>query len=516
MKQFGQTAFIVGYLVFFSGCSGQANPPQDQKAQALVNSLSANCGSKSCPCSSPIGLIASGSEVTAYTSATVSCGQACRSVAVSLKCNDGKFDKDISSLQFSCSVDVCPACVLGDNLIAEGTNITTYNQSVVDCGDTCSDHQTSRLCSSGTLSGDATYDQVNCQPAFCACELPDKTGFLTLGGSMTFYSTNKPACGTSCTSLSQNRTCVSKGSGSSRTFSWSGDTKYSFGTCTEPDPATCVCKLGNGLPTLGNGGFVTLSSVAKSSCIPCSNHPSRNIKCVDGKLYDADSGAVVTNTQPYIYQCQQTECLACSIPNYGTLDDGSSITLFSQNSMSCAEDPKSFTYTLSCSKKNLSVNGKSYDPLTMVLPKVWYTSMSSTCVGCKTAWGVIFPVGTQITAFKTGSSVFGGSCGQPCSSQEMTCLPSGSFTGDPSYNLQACPQTCNQEGGGAPPRGCLLPWQNSFVTPGTKIPMWKKKIVGCGDSCFNHFKVGVCQIETGTFDAGFSYIYPACTEVCPK
>ena len=118
----------------------------------------------------------------------------------------------------------------------------------------------------------------------------------------------------------------------------------------------------------------------------------------------------------------------------------------------------------------------------------------------------------------SGSGNVVNECGQGCKSAVRKCLDDGTWEGDDQYfvdfTLQACPNDCSDEGGGAPPRVCLLPWQNSYVTPDSVVPMWKKKTVGCGESCQDHFKLGRCEMSTGTFDAGFEYIYPSCTQVC--
>lgn len=504
---------ILTAVIMLSGCTGSVTPAQNKTAQALSIKAASDCSAGQCSCDSPTGPFASGASVTVYSTAQVACGQTCDTQALSIKCNNGVWSQDITKLNFACSVAACSACALGINLINDGGSMTAYNTAQVDCGDTCAAHTLTRVCNNGVLSGDGSYNQTNCQPSSCECQLPDNTGFLTLGGAMKFYSTTQAACGQTCDSLSQIRTCGSQGTGASRTYSWSGQSSFKYSGCTNPDPKVCQCTLPNNLGTIATGQSIMLSSSPTAQCTPCAQLAGENVTCAAGALVDsATKLAANPASKGYVYTCVDQGCTQCLIPGYGSINSGTTLTLFSAQSYGCGVLPSTVTYNFSCNGTTLRRDGL---PYTASGTPTWYTSLNSNCVGCVSPWGEAYPTGTPVTMYKV--NVFAsGSCGQSCSSQVRTCLASGSFDGDSTFSQQQCyASTCSQQGGGAPPRTCLLPWQNSFVTPGAQIPMWRKKTVACGDSCQNYFKLGTCQISTGTFDAGFAYIYPACTEVCP-
>jgi hypothetical protein len=714
MSRFEGFCLMLTAVAMLSGCTGQVSQPQNQQAQQASAVIAQQCAKGQCPCNSPIGSIASGSNVIVYDTNNVSCDDTCSSHGTTVTCTNGKFSQDVSQMSFTCDVSQCVACTLGSNLIPNNETVTLYNTNVVDCGLSCQDAKEERTCFNGTLSGDTSYNQTNCVPRVCDCRLPDNTGSVTLNGTATLYSAQTAACGQTCSQIAQVRTCESQGTGDSRTFFWSGSSSFQYTTCQEasgcactlpnnlgqinngqtynlsataqvpcgqtcdsqnvtvacnngvltqvsngavvniattnlkyectvancqlcqvnaqisvpngqtytfynasssacgqqcsdisevrtcvngtfngntsysypscstrlckcalPDNSSetipvgqsivlysalrpqcgqtcpgisqsftcteqlnngvytyvfpgssgyqhstcgpaqgCSCPMPAGIPAISDGKTTTLSSVQQATCpTACSQTPSITVTCVGGVLQNTADNSIVNINAPgfqYPYQCQDAVCTDCPLPGYGSIPNNSTITLYSKATLDCGDNINLLTYSFSCQASVLYQNGVVYTPPNGT-PPTWYTSITPNCTGCPFA-GLTIAQGATVWAYK-GSGNAGNTCGQGCKSQQQTCN-NGVMSGDPSYNMSSCSSNCSQEGGGAPPRLCLLPWQNSFVTPDAQIPMWSRNTVPCGDSCQNYFKVGKCQMATGTFDVGFQYIYQSCTELC--
>lgn len=167
--------FRTNFTWYFSGASASASIPYTvtcgpPPANATGTACSFSCnsgyiwdGASGCiaaPCNLPWGgTIASGSNVTAYSSSSVSCGSTCSSQTRT--CTNGTLSGTYTKQ--SCSVSSCASCNLPwGGTIASGSSITAYS---TDCG-TCSTSQT-RTCTNGTLSG--TYTNQSCSPVCSNC-----------------------------------------------------------------------------------------------------------------------------------------------------------------------------------------------------------------------------------------------------------------------------------------------------------------------------------------------------------
>lgn len=516
--KFFKISFVSSIMaIAFASCSGQVNKTQNLDAQKIAAQTADACAQNMCPCSYPGGTVASGSQVSVYDASVVNCGDTCAPHMSQVTCTNGKFSKDVSALSFSCQVGSCTACSLGNNLISNNAQVTTYKVNQLDCGQSCEDFKLVRTCANGVLSGDPAYQYTTCQPSTCSCRLPDNSGSLTLGGSMNFYSTQNAACGVSCASQMQSRTCGSTGTGSGRVFSFSGSASYQYTSCKDADPSTCQCTLPNGLGTLGNGGTFVLNTLQTATCQTCAQlGQALTVKCTGGVLQDPSLNTINIATTPYKYLCTQSACVDCVLPGFAPgVGDGKSIYLYTHATYDCGVSPSLDAHSFACSAGKLTRDGSPYDPTKdPSAPSAYYTNSTSSCVGCTTPWGATISVGTNVKAYRFSGAVVDG-CGKSCSYTTLTCVSQATLTGDTSYTMSSCQTACNTTGGGAPPKACLLPWQNSFVTPDSLVPMWSKKTVTCGDSCQNYFKLGKCSLSTGTFDAGLKYIYPSCTELCP-
>ncbi len=434
--------------------------PISSAQQDLAAEKENKCAQNECPCETPLGNIAHNGIIDIYDVSEVQCGQSCEANKSSFVCVNSKLypeslavgsrnpDTDyLVNKHYTCKAQECASCLVGNSIIKHGESAPFYSSSQLDCNQTCESVKQSRTCSNGDLDGDDLFINLTCEERDCKCRLPDNSGYLSLDGTMTFFSKETVKCGESCDTSKLDRKCISSGSGATRTFSFNGSTTFKFQSCTEPSEASCYCNL----------------------------------------------------------------------PNYGGIVNGAApIVLYTKSSIKCGEQIEPFSFEFKCENNVILRNGQTYDPTSD--PKsastFYYSSFRDNCTGCKTPWGKTIPIGSKVMAFQiVGQGA--GTCGVGCKKQERTCLESGVLDGSIDYDSELCTNLCSEEGGGAPPQVCLLPWQNSYVTPGAKIPMWKRNTVACGESCQTHYKLGTCMMDTGTFDAGIEYIHKSCTELCP-
>jgi hypothetical protein len=720
------TALVLGALLMTVsgiGCSSEVSSKVDASREALSFDAKQACEDGQCPCDSPLGSVAHGTSVTVYSTENIACSDSCEKYATQVKCENGKFSQDISQSFFLCRVAECASCSLGSNLIRHGEVVETYKTNETDCNESCEDVKTTRKCENGVLTGDQASTHLTCSTRQCRCRLPDESGYLSLGGRTTFYSSVKAACGTTCDALKASRSCVSTGSGASRSFVFDGLESFKFQTCEEA--SDCECILPNGLGVIKNGETTTLDNVAQVPCgqtcpssariqVRCENGKLRNtatlslidnltsykyrcsaadcqlcakgdgtfvstgtsvlfyktsspacgvscqaptvgvlrkcnngvfegdttfdkptcaerapckcafpdnplqfvevnqsqvfyssnralcdracsalsqsrtcveslvngvykyelngdpsyrhstcgspigcscrlpgnmgsiingktirlsavaqvqcgqtcdsvdsiqVVCQDGTLKMASTGSVVDIEQAdfrYRYTCQVPFCPDCPLRGFGAIQNGSSVKLCSKQKLICGDRQELFVSEFACENGVLKRNGQPYaaesDPNA---PANWFNECPLDCPGCPTPWGDIVNEGGAVNAYQLMNAV-SNTCGRGCKMQKRTCK-NGKLDGDDSFNLKAClANSCNEEGGGAPPRLCLFPWQNSYVTPDAQIPVWSRREVACGDSCQNYFRLARCNFKTGFFDVGPEYIYQSCTEVCPR
>ena len=529
-------------LLFVFGCSSKVNAPQSEQANQVEMSYTKACSKGSCPCSSPLGPIVDGGTALAYDTSQVTCGNTCQPHAITLKCKNGAFDKDIKALSFSCQVNACQACTVGNNQVPHGFTVQMYKGSTVSCGQSCDDNKRALVCKDGKLQGtlagasadgkDSLYSATSCLPASCSCAIPDG-GTMSLGGTMKFYKAANGTCSVPCENASNVtlKTCVQGGQVTAPTYAFSGDSTFTKSSCLERPPSLCGCVLPDDKKTLLAHGLSQdlYPNAAPVNCATCDSS-KMTVYCDSGTLYNkpsSDSSRVVIGPSDLsshkILSCDPGKTLDCSINNL-CIADKTSKTLYGKNPLTCNDMPADSRSMFACNSTQLLRDGVTYDPLKDSFKTTWQVSSpSNSCVGCAMPWGGSVSVNSKVTMFKSsaGSS---NSCGTGCKQFQFTCQASGQFSSgdtliDADYKAntklytQTCQNSCSQEGGGAPPRFCLLPWQNSFVSADSVIPMWNKKVVEYGDSCQNHYKLGRCMLSTGTFDAGIQFIYKSCTEL---
>ncbi len=533
---------FLSFVILFSGCSSKVNAPQTEQANQVEMSYTQACAKGSCPCSSPLGPIVDGGTALAYDTSQVTCGNTCQTHATTLKCKNGVFDKDIKALSFSCQVNACKACTVGNNQVPHGFTVQMYNSSSVNCGRSCDDNKRALVCKDGSLLGtlagpsadgkDSQFSFSSCLPSACSCAIPDG-GTMTLGGTMKFYKSATGTCTTPCQDPSNTatKTCLQSGTPAAPVYAFGGDPAFAKSSCLEKPQSLCGCVLPDTNKTILPHGQAQdlFSSTAPKNCSSCDAF-KMTVYCDSGTLYNKPS----TDTTRLVVvpsdlnshsnlSCDPSKTPDCTINNL-CIADKTSQTLYGKATLSCSDMPADSQSLFVCNSKNLLRDGVAYNAASDPFKTTWQTSTpSNSCVGCAMPWGGAVSANSKVTMFK-GSGSSSNSCGTGCKEYQFTCQASGSFTsGDSSIDAdfkanpktytQTCQNSCTQEGGGAPPRFCLLPWQNSYVSADSVIPMWNKKVVDYGDSCQNHYKLGRCQLNTGTFDAGIQYIYKSCTEL---
>jgi hypothetical protein len=487
---------------------------------------------ENCFCTLPngLGVVEHGGTKRVWTAASVQCGQSCNSVSsVEVKCENGIFKNNAnltqtidftsaaySPFRFECTVDSCVSCPIPGSSISvpHGTSRIFYRAATVACSQSCDAR--ARTCMNGQFNGDTNYNATSCSRRRCTCDVPGQPGVtVPIGSTWKFHSASMAQCSQTCDQISTNKTCAEVESSGTYSYVFQGPSEFSFSSCNPP--VNCSCALPGDLGAIEDKKTQTLTSLATVPCgKSCSEIPSVNVTCANGLLIRTDDQSIINPsdaTYPYRYFCNQAVCQACPLPGYGSIPNNTSVTLYSKNVLTCADEPASLTFNFACENGRLVRNGNPYDPAADPnRPPAWYTSYTVNCPGCELPWGGFVAEGGSVNAYKFFGTVIN-NCGRGCKMQQRSCTK-GVLDGDPSFNLQACNNTCALEGGGAPPRVCLLRWQNSFVTPDAQIPIWKRKSVPCGESCQSHFSLARCEMSTGNFMAPLDYYYPSCTELC--
>jgi hypothetical protein len=433
---------------------------------------------------------------------------------------------------------------VGNNTVQSGFAIMMYSASSVSCLQSCSDIERPMICHNGVLWGTSTgpspdgkdglYTSSSCGNQECTCAIPGG-GAVSLNDSMTFYRSATGTCNALCSAPANvaTRTCVNAGTVPNPVPSFNGDSSAQYPSCSGPNADQCNCVLPDANKTIIPSGSSQplFTANVPSNCQVCSSYET-TVYCDSGVLYNAPSNnpnrqVIPPNVlQTLIYlSCNDAASPDCRVNSICIANDTEK-TLYDTATLTCGQSLSQFEAVFGCQSAVPYENGSPYNPKNDPHATQWTSSPpTNSCIGCTTPWGVTVNAGTSVTMYYAQNA--GNNCGNPCVSYQFVCnivnnqgvFQSGNSTIDadlvtsPSSFTQTCNSNCTQQGGGAPPRACLLPWQNSYVTPDAQIPMWNTRIAYCGDSCQNHFALGRCQLATGTFDAGTAYHYQACTEI---
>lgn len=134
--------------------SGLGNIESSETGEPLIGS-----------CSTPGGVIASGSSVVGYKSSSVSCGSSCddpNNKAIKT-CANGVLSNSEYINDF-CAADPCP-CSLGDLSVAVGASVSAFKSASVACAQVC---ETKTItCLGNDIFSDSTFEFSGCSVESC-------------------------------------------------------------------------------------------------------------------------------------------------------------------------------------------------------------------------------------------------------------------------------------------------------------------------------------------------------------
>lgn len=456
-----------------------------------------SCAPIATDCATPWGgVVADGSSVTAYETATVPAGETCNQETRSCLAGTlgGSFTHE------SCTVETPPAidCTTPwGAAVPDGDTITAYQNDLVPYGEVCNSE--ARTCTAGTLSGGFTHQACTVE-APNACTLPWGAP-LTHGSSITAYQAASVPFGETC--ANETRTCVNSVL----------DGSFGFQSCNVEAPGSCD------LPWGGTLEHSQTTTAYQAASVPFgSTCTSENRACTNGSL----SGS-------YGFQvCAVGAPASCALPWGGTLDHGQTATAYQAASVPFGSTCTSQTRTCT----NGSLSGTYGSQVCEVLPpenctlsgvtvthgtnRNFYLASRScgatcasisqsrsctngtlggtanystpscpadTCANCTAPWGSNVSHGGSVTAYQSASVPFGSTC----ASQTRLCSDGG-LSG--SYTNQNCSVT--------PPANCTLPWGGS-IAHAQSVAAYQTSSVPCGSTCASQTR----NCSNGTLSGGY-------------
>ena len=280
------TAYASGSVPCGSSCTSQTRTCSNGTLSGSYTNSS--CSVTPCPCTLPWGgTLAHGSSVTAYlSSSAVTCTSQTRT------CNNGTLS---GSYTYQSCLRSC--AIPWGGTVASGSSFTAYQSNSVPCGSSCTSQ--TRTCTNGTLTG--SYSNRTCSVAPCPCTSPWGTT-VAHGSSITAYSSSSVACGSSCDSVKQNRTCTNG---------------VLSGTATNQNcsVAPCPCTTPWGT-TVASGSSV---DAYKDSYAPYGSECVKETRqCTDGSL----NGSYTNQSCCQADNCEQRTCQGKQCNNGCKLMDG--------------------------------------------------------------------------------------------------------------------------------------------------------------------------------------------------
>lgn len=307
-----------------------------------------------------------------------------------------------------------------------------------------------------------------------SCTLAGQT--VVSGQSRVFYSATSVPSGTSCTTVSQRRTCTNG--------TLSGSATYNQANCTVgPAPApTCIMSFSPATVAPNAPSTLTWSSTNATSATitPFGNRPT------SGSISGAKSGQTLTSQGTFtgiggIRTCSATLTVVRPCAFNGTVvAHGASVPAYQSATVpfgsTCASQQRT------CSNGTLSG-----------------TFTASSCVvgaaaSCTLA-GKTVAHGTTGLFYSVAQVPFGTSCTSVA--QNRGCV-NGTLGGSASYNLAACTV--------GPASACIL--GNITVAHGASRTFYSASTVPSGSTCTSVALSRTCT--NGTLSGGVTYTYPSC------
>lgn len=380
--------------------------------------------------------IAHGADVTAFQNSTVQFGQTC--VGEKRTCQNGVLSGSYNSP--CCSPGAPASCTFDGRSLAHGEEVTAFQNSSVAFGGTCSSEK--RTCSNGQLSGSFTFGSCTVgAPASCLFNGQS----VAHGSSVQAFQTSSVDFGQSCTA--QTRTCANGVLSGSATFS----------SCTVGAARSCTFNGRNIAHGESVYGYAQSSVPFGQSCL------FQERVCNNGTL----SGSYTFGS------CALQAPQSCSF-NGRTVAHGEVVYAFQNSTVG---------YGQSCtSEARVCNNGQlsgSYQ---------WGTCSISTPACCMIN-GSTMCHGQAVTMYQTANVAFGGTC----QSENRTCN-NGSLSG--SYTNSSCvvqnPASCTFNGQSIPHGSSVQAFQSSSVPFGQTC---RSETRSCNNGVLSgSLTAGNCQI----------------------
>lgn len=429
------SAFQNSSVVFGSNCQ-----PENRKCENGVLSGSYTFGACAVgvpnDCQFNGQTVSHGTSVNAFTNSTLPFGQACAPVVRS--CFNGIL---IGSGNFaSCTVEAPASCLFDGKTIAHSGSVTAFLNSSVAYGLSCLPQ--SRRCTNGVLDGTHAFGSCTVGAA-AACQFNGQT--IANGQSVSAFQNSSAAFGKSC--APENRKCDNGNLSGS----------FNFATCAVDAPASCLFDN----KTVAHGEVVKAfqnSTVAYGALCAVEDRVCNNGSL--GGTYGYPSCAV---NQP----------ASCQF-NGQALSSGQSVTAFLNPSPAYGE--ACVSQIRLCTDGSLS--GMNTAPsCTIGLPK-----------SCSFN-GQTYSHGQQVTAYRTGSVLFGQSC-----EQETRTCNNGVLTGLNEFG------SCSV----GSPASCLI--KGRTIAHNETVLMYNSDMVTYGNLCSNLNRT----CNNGTLSGAAAYSYLAC------
>lgn len=199
--------------------------------------------------------VSSGTSREFYLLQNIPSTELCSAYATSRSCLDGVLAGSASYKYASCAPVSSSSCSVDNVVLPTASSSVFYSSATAPAGATCASISQTRSCTNGALSGSASYNRASCLDTL-SCTLDGTT--LVHASSTLFYSVQTVPYGSTCSSVSQTRTCTNN--------SLSGSETYKYARCSVAPPTSCVLD-GTIVASGSSGTFYKARSVASgSSC----------------------------------------------------------------------------------------------------------------------------------------------------------------------------------------------------------------------------------------------------------
>lgn len=213
--------------------------------------------------------VADGASREFYFLQNIPATELCSAYAASRSCSNGVLAGSAAYKYASCAPVASTACSVDNVVLPSASSSVFYSASVAPAGKTCASISQTRSCTSGALSGSASYNRASCTDTL-SCTLDGIT--VAHASSSIFYSTQSVAYGSTCSSVSQTRSCTNA--------QLSGSDTYAYARCSVALPTSCVLD-GTTIPSGASATFYSARTVAAGSL--CSSIAQVRA-CTDGAL----------------------------------------------------------------------------------------------------------------------------------------------------------------------------------------------------------------------------------------